>query len=135
MEIKVDTKHDSHDDIKKVIKMLQHIVGDDFSQPSLNVQQEAQPISQPIISNSEQNINDLFSQSSPIAAAQESLQEITQEAQPELLPVKAEEKSETDDLFAELFSEDEIKNMEPEPAKETEEEEPKQKSSYRIEIY
>ena len=63
------------------------------------------------------------------------MQEITREAPPELSPVNAEEKSETDDLFAELFSEEEIKNMEPTPILEAEEEEPKQKSSYRIEIY
>ena len=28
MRIEIDTQHDSHEDIKKVIKMLQHLVGD-----------------------------------------------------------------------------------------------------------
>ncbi len=28
MKIEIDTKHDSHDEIKKVISMLQHLVGE-----------------------------------------------------------------------------------------------------------
>ena len=28
MKIEIDTKHDSHEEIKKVISMLQHLVGD-----------------------------------------------------------------------------------------------------------
>jgi hypothetical protein len=28
MKIEIDTKHDSHEEIKKVIKMLQHLVGE-----------------------------------------------------------------------------------------------------------
>ncbi|MBI2658969.1 hypothetical protein HYX05_02595, partial [Candidatus Woesearchaeota archaeon] len=113
MKISVDTKEDSHDDIKKVIKMLQHLVGDSqeifTNEPS--IAQEASPMA------------NIFGDSSPASetpasseTAQETQQEATQEA--------AEETSQsTEDLFAELFSEEELKKMDTANVKGEEEDE------------
>jgi hypothetical protein len=46
MKISIDTKEDSHDDIRKVIKMLQHLVGEDsYSnyKPSRNIFEDSSP--------------------------------------------------------------------------------------------
>ena len=116
MRITVDTSHDSHDDIRKVIRMLYHLIGE----------------SQEIFTNQSQP----FQETSPIAnifgnekspAEEVALSETNKESATEV-----EEKSEsTEDLFAELFSEEELKKMEPVK----EEEEPKTKKKYDIEMY
>jgi hypothetical protein len=125
MEIKVDTKHDTHEDIRKVIRMLQHIVGEEQSAPSVSpVQEPSAPEPMPT------QMSGFFEQSSTMAVAQESMPA----SEPQLI-VKEQEKSETDDLFAELFSDEELKKMEPEPVHEEAEEEPSRKSPYSIEIY
>jgi len=40
MKITIDTKEDSHEDLKKVIRMLQHLVGDDAYTNSPNIFEE-----------------------------------------------------------------------------------------------
>src|SRR3989338_10416391 len=103
MKISVDTKEDSHDDLKKVIRMLQHLVGDNqeifTNEPS--IAQEASPMA---------NIfGDSSSASEPPATSEAA--ETTQESQEtEASQEAAEETSQsTEDLFAELFSEEELK--------------------------
>ena len=116
MRITVDTAHDSHDDIKKVIRMLHHLIGESqeiFTNKPQQVQ-ETSPIA---------NIFGNDNASNEAATLSEANQESAKET---------EEASEsTEDLFAELFSEDELKKMEPVK----EEEEPKPKKKYDIEMY
>ena len=128
MKISVDTKEDSHDDIRKVIRMLQHLVGD--SQEIFTNQPEAVQEASPMAN--------IFGDASASAAPTQdsATPEITQETQ----QAQTEEASEsTEDLFAELFSEEELKKMETAPAKEEDEKEeelPKAKSKkYGIEFY
>ncbi|MBI3036084.1 hypothetical protein HYY71_07230 [Candidatus Woesearchaeota archaeon] len=128
MKITVDTSHDSHDDIRKVIKMLQHLVGD--SQEIFTNQPSQEAGASPVA-----NIFGDVSAFSDTKTASETAQE-TQETQ------KDEASESTDDLFAELFSEEELKKMEPvkEPEDEDEEEELSSKSKskdkkYGIEFY
>jgi hypothetical protein len=77
MIISVDTKHDSHEDIRKVIAMLQHLVGEKellTNAPQASEQQstemfahlfsDAAPSQQPapeIVQPAEKNVEDLFS--------------------------------------------------------------------------
>lgn len=121
MRITVDTSHDSHDDIRKVIKMLQHLVGD----------------SGVIFSNQPQDtatspMANIFGDVS--AQPQATPSEITQEAQQETAEAQNEEASEnTEDLFAELFSEEELKKMD--VKKDEEEKINPKKKKYDIELY
>ena len=125
MKVEVDTSHDSHDDIRKVIKMLQHLVGESQEIFTNNPQEAASPIA------------NIFGDVSSITAsgAAETAQETSQAQE------TAEETSQsTEDLFAELFSEEEIKKMDTVKAKEEEEDEeeeiPKSKDKkYGIELY
>ena len=45
MRISIDTKEDSHEEIRKVIKMLNHLVGDEVhtNQPSANIFEQDTP--------------------------------------------------------------------------------------------
>jgi hypothetical protein len=52
MKISIDTKEDSHDDIKKVIKMLEHLVGQSYS-PSYSNQGNIFDNPSPSLNNSE----------------------------------------------------------------------------------
>lgn len=91
MKITIDTKEDSHDDIRKVIKMLQNLVGD---------YQEAFT-SQPASSQTTENaFTNIFGDTSSIPEASATASETTEETS-----------QSTEDLFAELFSEEEIKKM------------------------
>jgi hypothetical protein len=45
MKITIDTKEDSHDDIKRVIKMLQNLVGDSYSNADLSSLNSAPQVS------------------------------------------------------------------------------------------
>ncbi len=138
MKLTIDTKEDSHDDLRKVIKMLQHIVGDSqevFSnQPTILSGQAAD--SSPFT-----NIfGDASSPSSmPESAAAMNENTTSTESQPEsssVQPSSSEETSSTSDLFAELFNEEELKKMD--LPKEDEEEEVKAKpksKKYNIEFY
>lgn len=126
MKIAIDTKEDSHEDIRRVIKMLQNLVGDP-QEVFTNQAADAEPNNQ----ESGAPFNSIFGDSSP---SQESPQDT---APPEASkPAEPEEASQsTDDLFAELFSEEELKKMDTAKIKE-EDEEPKTKSKkYGIELY
>ena len=127
MKISIDTKEDSHEDIRKVVKMLQHLIGDNqeifTNEPT--VAQEASPMA------------NIFGDSS---ASEIPTSEAAQETQQEASQETTEETSQsTDDLFAELFSEDELKKMETKPKEEEEDEEEEMKPSkdkkYGIEFY
>ena len=156
MKISIDTKEDSHDEIKKVIKMLHNLVGDSqevfINQPAEQSQSTENTFTNILgdISNTAQE------QSSAEQAAQATenaftniLGDISNTAQEQSSAeqaaqatkgAQAEETTQsTEDLFAELFSEEELKKMEATPAKEEEEHEeelPKAKSKkYNIEFY
>jgi len=121
MRISVDTKEDSHDDIRRVIKMLQNLIGD--SQEII----ANQPISESSSDTSTQNVfNNIFGDTSS---------QVTTNAS-EAVQEKAEETESTEDLFAELFSDEELKKMDKSPIKDDDEEEVKPKGKkYNIELY
>ncbi|MBI2541562.1 hypothetical protein HYV80_02540 [Candidatus Woesearchaeota archaeon] len=129
MRVTIDTSHDSHDDIKKVIKMLQHLVGD----------------SQEVFTNepaaAQSPIANIFGDENPGIAAETlpSSSETSQEAQAEEKPAEnpesAEDSQSTEDLFAELFSEEELKKMDKVEVKEEEEVKPAKGRKYGIELY
>ena len=120
MEIKIDTKHDSHEDIRKVIKMLQHLIGD--SQEVFT----NQPSSQSDISQDTGSaFNNIFGDAS---AQNQAAEEATEKIE------ETEASESTNDLFAELFSEEELKKMDASPIKEEEEIKPKGKK-YNVEFY
>ena len=131
MRITVDTSHDSHDDIKKVIRMLQHLVGDSqeifINQP----QATASPMAN-IFGDSGSSV---AATSSGSAETTDTAQELSQET------TEASDSSQsTEDLFAELFSEEELKNMDTKSKEEEEDEEeeikPKAKDKkYSIDFY
>ena len=129
MKISIDTKEDSHEEIKKVISMLQNLVGD----------------SQEIFINDPQGtavspmaniFGDISSPPAAEASSETTSTETTQETPAEETPSES-----TEDLFAELFSEEELKKMnesEAKPEEENEEEEIKPKAKdkkYGIEFY
>ena len=130
MKISVDTKEDSHDDIKQVIKMLQHLVGDN---------QEIftnQPTSEPGIETAGSPFANIFGDTPSTPETSTTASETTQTQE------TAEETSQsTEDLFAELFSEEELKKMDTsnvknEDDKEDDEVEVKPKDKkYKIEFF
>lgn len=129
MRVTVDTSHDSHEDIKKVIRMLQNLVGDSqeifTNQPS---EAQASPIANIFGDTSASPQSTTTSE-----AAETQAQETAGETSPEETPQS------TDDLFAELFSEDELKKMDTAKVKEEEEDEEEEikpaKKKYDIEFY
>ena len=129
MKLSIDTKEDSHEDLRKVIKMLQHIVGDSqevfTNQPGILSSQAAE--SSPIA-----NIfGDIPSSSS---AAQDSSSTVSAETSAPEASASSEEASQsTEDLFSELFSEEELKKMDL-PKEEESEPKPKDKN-FKIEFY
>lgn len=133
MKLTIDTKEDSHDDLRKVIKMLQHIVGDAevfTNQPSDSSPEQSSPIA------------NIFGDNSAISSAPENnsyAASTPAEASVSITPADEAQQS-TEDLFAELFNEEELKKMEPvkEPEDEDEEEEIKSKAKSKrpdIEFY
>jgi len=132
MKISIDTKEDSHEEIKKVIQMLKNLVGESqevfTNQPSAEINSSA----------AENPFTNIFGDSSSAAPETNASSEANQET---LQPAETEPKDQsTDDLFAELFSEEEIKKMDNNSAKpedeEEEEELPKSKTKkYGIELY
>ena len=133
MKVSIDTKEDSYEEIRKVIKMLENLVGG----------------SQEVFTNQQPAIFDDNTASSENMAIprQESKEEQTQEEQSSQeeqnsQQVQNEETEEVsgsaEDLFAELFSEEELKKMDTSKIKEDDEdkEEIKPKSKkYSIELY
>ena len=119
MKISIDTKEDSHEEIKKVINMLQNLVGGSgeiFTNDSSASESPGDSVSP---------IANIFGNTSSVAADPSSSVEISSletapSAGSSLTQEKGETSQSTEDLFAELFSEEELKNME--PVKETEDE-------------
>ena len=123
MRIEVDTSHDSHDDIKKVIRMLQHLVGESQEIFTNNPQEAASPMANIFgdVSTQPQSTSE-----TTIETAQ--AQETSQEA--------AEETSQsTEDLFAELFSEEELKKMDVQKEEEPEIKPKSKEKKFGIEFY
>ena len=132
MKVSIDTKEDSHDEIKKVIKMLQNLVGD--SQEIFT--------NQPVSESNPQEVGSTFTNIFGDASAlpqQSAASEVNQETTPETAKEAETEETpqSTEDLFAELFSEEELKKMnEAEVKDEDEKEEVKTKGNkYNIELY
>jgi len=100
MKISIDTKEDSHDEIKKVISMLQHLVG---GQEVFTNQPDATEATQETASAMANIFGDTTSQSSETTAEPAST---VQE------PTAAQAKPEsTDELFEELFSQEDLAKM------------------------
>ena len=123
MKISIDTKEDSHEDIRKIIKMLQNIVGDSHEIFTNQPQTTQETATSPFAS--------IFGDNT---APQESTNppQTEQETQPE------EASESTEDLFAELFSEEELKKMgktESEDEEESDEEVKSKDKKYGIEFY
>lgn len=140
MRISIDTKEDSHDEIRKVIGMLQNIVGD--SQPIFSNQPISSEASQAASSATASPFANIFGDTSSVAESPSAPVETTpQDKTNQPTAGEKEETSQsTEDLFAELFSEEELKKMEParEPENEDEEEEIKSKAKSKkpdIEFY
>jgi hypothetical protein len=89
MKISIDTKEDSHDDIKKVIKMLEHLVGSSIS-PSYSNQGNIFDDPSPGLGSSEDSAPALGS-SEPVAPTNAFSAMFSSE---EPAPVEAEEKKE-----------------------------------------
>lgn len=131
MRVEVDTSHDSHEDIRKVIKMLQHLVGESQEVFTNDAQAAASPMA------------NIFGDMAPAAASQTAesaaapMAETALEAPQETAEASSEKS--TDDLFAELFNEEELKKMDTVKSKEEDEEEIKPAQSkgkqYSIEFY
>ena len=119
MKISIDTKEDSHDEIKKVISMLQNLVGSWEIFTNDSSVSSTSDIASPMA-------NIFGDPSSASAAASTSLDTCPSETTP-AENSSTEEKEEisqsTEDLFAELFSEEELKKMEPVKEPEDEDEE------------
>lgn len=131
MKVSIDTKEDSHDEIKKVIRMLQNLVGDS---EEIFINQPAESSAQPA-ENTFTNIFGDASSSQESATSSETQEAKTEEAAEE---VQEQTSESTEDLFAELFNEEEIKKMNQVQVKEEEAEEelPKTKDKkYSIEFY
>ncbi|MEK6983616.1 MAG: hypothetical protein AABX33_03510 [Nanoarchaeota archaeon] len=128
MKISLDTKEDSHEEIRKVIKMLQNLVGDSqeiFSnQPTSS---EASP------ANAQNVFTNLFGDSSDSGETSAPQQDSPQVAQSE----QTESSESTEDLFAELFSEEELKKMDESKVKDSNEEEQNKTKNkkFNIELY
>ena len=129
MKVTIDTSHDSHDDIKKVIKMLQHLVGEPQEIFTNSPQEAASPMS------------NIFGDTVPSAAAETAGADGAAQEPSQETAEAADASKSTEDLFAELFSEEELKKMEAAKSKEEEEDEeeevkPKPKDKkYGIEFY
>ena len=125
MKISIDTREDSHEEIKKVISMLQNLVGGSGEIFSNDSSISAASNSSPIAN--------IFGDSSSVSSSAE-LASSSETAESAVAPSSAEANEaasqSTEDLFAELFSEEELKKMEPvkEPEDEDEEEELKSKA-------
>lgn len=131
MKISIDTKEDSHDDIKKVIRMLQNVVGDSqeiFTNQLIEQQSASQETSSPFA-----NIfGDIVAAPQTSGETSETTAQPSQEAQTEDTTTTSES---TEDLFAELFSEEELKKMDAAKVKDDEELPKPKDKKYSIEFY
>ncbi|MBS3096474.1 hypothetical protein J4480_03475 [Candidatus Woesearchaeota archaeon] len=130
MRVTVDTQHDSHEDIKKVIKMLQHLVGDSqevFTNDPSAAESQISPIA------------NIFGDASPSPQSTTTSEAAETQAQETAAETPAEASESTEDLFAELFSEEELKKMDTSKSKEEEEDEEEElkpaRKKHDIEFY
>ena len=130
MKISVDTKEDTHEDLRRVIKVLQHILGESDNSESMQNQSSDQS------SHTEASpMESLFGEVEQ-QEEQESTQEMMQEEETQQQEPEAKESSSTDDLFAELFSEEELQKMDTQKEEpEAEEFRPKDSNKFEIEFY
>ena len=116
MKIEIDTKHDSHEDIRSVIRILKHLIGDQelaSNQPALE-NASVSPIANIFADNAPQSTSNL--------------------TQPIVSEMKNESQDSTSDLFSDLFSDDEIKKMDKTEDNDNNVYEEKKKN-YSIELY
>ena len=128
MKVSIDTKEDSHEEIKKVIRMLQNLVGDS---EEIFTNQPAESSAQP----AENAFTNIFGDTSNTSQETPNSEQTTEETEK---PQAEEAAQSTEDLFAELFNEEEIKKINQAQVKEEEAEEelPKKKDKrYSIEFY
>ena len=141
MKLSIDTREDSHDDIKKVIRMLQHIVGENqevfINQPIMQASLNSEPAASPF-SNIFGDSSAAATDSSASAYETSTSNEQEQSSSPSEEKETEETSASAEDLFAELFSEDELKKMDVKKSDEEEDEEmetkPKSKK-HSIELY
>ena len=122
MKISIDTKEDSHDDLKKVIRMLQNLVGE-----SNEIFTNQPDNSESGSTNTPNVFSNIFGDSSP--SQDIATPETAQETQ------KDETEQSTEDLLAELVSEEEIKKMDNADVKDDEEEAKPKSKKYNVEFY
>lgn len=132
MKVSIDTKEDSHEEIRKVIRMLQNLVGDNaeiFTNQPASELTGAEAAASPIAN--------IFGDVSASSAPENSgaSVEISPAEAPSSVSSAEEEPQSTEDLFAELFSEEELKKMDAAPAKDEEEEIKPKDKKYDIEFY
>ena len=141
MKVSIDTKEDTHEEIKNVIKMLQNLVGESAeiltNEPS-SLQEANQAAITDILGDLGGAVDSDISSNYSAESQNSSLQN---DKPPQQLQEKEETSSKdsqssdsesTDDLFAELFSEEEIKKMD---ITKDEGEDHKHKKKYSIELY
>ena len=121
MKISIDTKEDSHEEIKKVIRMLQNIVGES-GEIFTNA---ASPAENGSITG-ETAFNNIFKEENK---KEESIQSS---------PAPEQIQESTEDIFAELFNDKDLEKIKQSEEESEEEEEAfiaKKKSSHSIEFY
>ena len=150
MKVSIDTKEDSHEEIKKVIKMLQNLVGESqeiFTNEPIKPDASKEDYSGD--SGAEVPFPNILSDAPALSESPAVSPEQPEEAQAQEETFQNNAKSEpaeeisasAEDLFAELFSEEELKKMDaakPKADEEGDEEEelPKSKEKkYGIELY
>ena len=143
MKISVDTREDSHEDIRKVISMLKNLVGDNSeimtNMPmSGSIDQPGAASSSPFNNIFGDTSTDNSTETSASQASEPSSESSVQNEAADSAPVSASEESSeskesTEDLFAELFSDEELKKMD--IAKEEEEPQIKTAKKQKIEFY
>ena len=111
MRIEIDTKHDSHDDIRRVVKILNHLVGDSQEMFTNQPTETASPIA------------NIFADNAPASTS----------AVTEPQPVQ-QSTATNEDLFADLFTDSEIQKMDKIEDKEDHVFEDKKKK-YSVELY
>ena len=130
MKVSIDTKEDSHDDIKKVIRMLQNVVGDSqevFINQPIEQQSASQETSSPFA-----NIFGDAAAPQTSSASSETTAQPSQDTQTEETTTTSES---TEDLFAELFSEEELKKMDAAKVKDDDELPKSKDKKYSIDFY
>ena len=141
MKVSIDTKEDTHEEIKNVIKMLQNLVGESAeiltNEPS-SLQEANQAAITDILGDLggavDSGISSNYSAESQNSSLQNNKppQQLQEKEETSSKDSQSSDSESTDDLFAELFSEEEIKKMD---ITKDEGEDHKHKKKYSIELY